>query len=585
MAARRFTFAAALVACALLVAARADAADRIHLLVVGNNAPFPEAGADAPAALRFADDDAAAFYDLLSDVADSAHLLTVLDAETEAAYPKLVPVAHPPTAAALRAAVAAIAKRIEETREHGDHNVVYIFFSGHGAVVDGKGPALALLDGSISHDLLYDEVLGRLPADTVHVLVDSCHAEGVVRPRDAQAGVVSLTPADANAFLVRSTLARFPNVGAIVAATANAQAHEWDVLRHGVFTHELLSGLRGAADVNRDGRIEYSELYAFLASANGGVADPRARLSVVARPPEVNRRVAVLDMTRLPATRTAHLRGVPARAGFVELEDGTGRRIASLRGEPDFVADLIVPTGTIYVRAGDREARFDSHPGDVISFDSLGFHDPRARARGALEDAVSRGLFANAFGRGYYRGFIDQAPEFVRVSFADPEVLRAQPAPAAAGATTRPLLLIGAGATNAIANAFGAAASLRAGVRPGGRQGLTLSLDVARAGGSEIAEWHALGSVGWQWSMPLGSARGWAGVAAGGGMITQTATGFDARWSGVVQAGPTLGITALEIGGVGLWGEAELAARAYRRDGANAVSLAPSAFIGLSFGL
>src|SRR6185369_4903495 len=167
----------------------------------------------------------------------------------------------------------------------GHANVVFVFFSGHGSATAGGTPQLALLDGGISQEVLYDDVLGHLAADYVHVIIDACHAEAIVRPRDVQAEPVKVTASEAGALLVHSTLARFPNVGAIVASSTAAQAHEWDVLRHGVFTHELLSALRGAADVNHDQRIEYSEAYAFLAAANRGVADPRARLTVVSRAP------------------------------------------------------------------------------------------------------------------------------------------------------------------------------------------------------------------------------------------------------------------------------------------------------------
>ncbi len=56
---------------------------------------------------------------------------------------------------------------------------------------------------------------------------------------------------------------------AVVIATArDQQTHEWDAYAGGVFTHQVISGLRGAADVNRDGRVEYSEVHAFLTSAN-----------------------------------------------------------------------------------------------------------------------------------------------------------------------------------------------------------------------------------------------------------------------------------------------------------------------------
>ncbi len=267
------------------------AAVRTELLVIGNNHAFNSDGPrdsseSALPVLRYADDDAAAFYELLSEGVAHGHLLTVMDAETQRRFPVLAAASHPPTLAEVREAVADIESRIDVNRRRGDQTVVYLFFSGHGAVRDVRGPALVLLDGDISHDFLYDEILSRLRADFIHLFVDACHAEGVVRPRDSEARAVAVSPQEAGAFLVQTTLDRFPQVGAIVAASSAAQAHEWDQLGHGIFTSELLSALRGAADVNRDHKVEYSEVVSFLSAANRGVRDLRARLSVVAKPPQ-----------------------------------------------------------------------------------------------------------------------------------------------------------------------------------------------------------------------------------------------------------------------------------------------------------
>ena len=602
---RRWLSAGLVTAAALLGGARVAAAQtKVQLLVIGNNQP-PARGARAasdrsppPAAttLRFADDDAAAFYALMSEIADSGHLLTVMDRETEARYPGLVAIARPPALVQLRHAVAELAKRMEETRRQGQRNALYIFYSGHGSIVDGREPELALHDGGISYQLLYDEILDKLPADYVHLFVDACHAEAVVRPRESTAQSVPVRAAQGEAFLVQTTLARFPHVGAIVAASSDALAHEWDQLGHGVFSYELLSALRGAADVNRDGRIEYSEIYAFLAAANRGVDDPRGRLSIVARPPAVDRRVPVLELARFSASGEARLRGVPARAGLVEIEDGAGRRVASLRGERDFVADLMIPAGTIFVRAGDREARFEMRPGQVVPFDLLDFHAPSARPRGALAESVRRGLFASAYGPGYYQGFIDQSPEFALVAFSEPAGPAAVPAlglgaqleyppPAPRPPQRKYRLLIGAGASNAIADTLGVSETLRIGLRPAASQGPALSLELARAANPGVAEQRLAASLGWVWAARAGQALGWVGGAVGGGAILQTASGTAARASALAVAGPLAGV-ALDLSArVGLWAEAELAGLAYRRNDRAAFSLGPAAWLGVSLGL
>jgi hypothetical protein len=583
--------AAIVTALAAPASATAAPSTKIELLVIGNNLPYVSSGHDATLPnLRFADDDAAAFYELVVAGADASHLLTVMDADTQALYPNLVATARPPTLAGVRGAVADLAERIEANRRLGDRNVAYVFYSGHGMLRDEGGPALALLDGGISQQLLYDEVLAKLPADVVHLFVDACHAEAVVRPRDVDARPVRVPRAEADAFLARSTLARFPHIGAIVAAATDAQAHEWDLLRQGVFTHELLSALRGAADVNRDGRIEYSEIYAFLGSANRSVGDRQARLAVVARPPEIDRHVAVFDPFRPPRATTAHLLGVPAGAGLVQVEDGSGRRIASVRGEPGYLADLVVPAGApVYVRAGGREARLEMVSGEKTHFDKLTFRDVNSRARGALEDAVRRGLFASEFGRGYYLGFIDQAPDFTPVTFSAAEVVRAnaehgtrprEPSPFVPGR-----LLVGGGASIAIARALDVSPVLHVAAQPKADQGLALALDLSWAQGGDISERRATLAAGWLLAGRFGRTRGWVGALAGGGLIAQTASGQNDRWSAVVAGGPVTGLSVDVTRRIALWTEGQLWGLAFRRDGDTAFTLAPGLFAGVALAL
>jgi hypothetical protein len=582
---------AVLVVLAAQVAREARAEVRVELLVIGNNQGFPSrSGLDDETlpSLRYADDDAAAFYDFMVDVADTAHLLTVMDSETQGRFPKLAKVARPPSVAELRGAIEQLGERIESNRRRGDQSVLYVFFSGHGGI-RATGPELALLDGGVSHEMLYDEILAKLHADFVHLFVDACHAEGVVRPRDSEARVVEVNPTAADAFLVHSTLSHFPQVGAIVAASTDAQAHEWDQLGHGVFTSELLSALRGAADVNGDRHIEYSEAYAFLGAANRSVQDPRARLSVVGRPPQIDRHAAIVDLTRFPTDRVAHLAHIPAGKHLVEVEDGTGRRLATFRGEADFVADLVVPPGTTYVRMDGREASFESGPGDLVAFSDLKFAPPRSRARGALEDALRRGLFGSEYGRGYYTGFTDQAADFVPVAFArnaDATVTTAPRAADASGSWGLPSeLVLGAGFSTTVAEALGASTELRLGLRPRERSGAVVLLDAAQASSADAAEREVLASVGWLWGVRRGPLRGWIDGVLGGGLAMQTESGIRNRYSGMLAAGPKVG-GAIEVAGhVGLWMEAEVSGLVYRQDDKTVFGVRPAVLMGASWGL
>ena len=235
--------------------------------------------------------------------------------------------------------------RFEDDLHRGDEPVLLFFFSGHGSRDPGKPAALAMLDGALTQRILYEEVLAALPARFVHLLVDACHAEAVVRPRDLSAQTVEVSEEDVRGLAAKTTLDRFPNVGAVVAAASAAQAHEWDLYQRGVFTHEMLSGLRGAADVNGDGRVEYSELSAFLAAANRDIPDARARADIVVRAPTLDRRAAILDLSRLRAN--ARLVGTAESLGLFWIEDARGNRLADAHAEAGFRVGIALPRGSL----------------------------------------------------------------------------------------------------------------------------------------------------------------------------------------------------------------------------------------------
>jgi hypothetical protein len=580
-------------ACAAVLACggRALASDlRVHALIIGNNLAYGSSSAvigNALPALRFADDDAAAFYVLVSALSKDTHLLTVMDAETQELYPELPAVARPPTLSQVKAAVGELSRSIASDHAQGHSTAVFVFFSGHGSTTESGVPALALLDGNITREFLYDEILAKLPADYIHVLVDACHAEAVVRPRGTDVQTVSVTAADAEALLVRSTLARFPNVGAIVAAASDGEAHEWDRLHHGVFTYEILSALRGGADVNRDGRIEYSEVVAFLSAANRDIDNPSARMTVVARPPEVDRRVALVDMTQFRSEAVSRIAEISASAGLIDLEDQAGRRLGSVHAEKGSLADIVVPArSVIYLRTHDGEARVQTVPGDVVAFRDLTFGPSGERSRGSLDSAMRRGFFAAEFGRHYYSGFIDQAHDFVPVTFPTSDsATDASEENGAANARGISDLVFLVGATTTVVRTDELSEGARLAFRPSGPRGLVVSTELLRDAPIGGPEWQTAGYLGWLWSVGLGSMRASWGALAGGGAIEQRLAGQSARWSGLLSAGPTLGIGTQPHRGLGVWSEAQFLARAYRQENRTELSLAPGAWLGVSLGL
>jgi hypothetical protein len=407
-----------------VTAAEAQARTALFSLTIGyNEAPAGETGL---AGLRFADDDAASFHQLAGTMSDRSLLLTILDPQSQARFPDLGTVARPPSLVELRRAVAELQTALTAAATAGDEAVVLIFYSGHGwRRPDGHG-SLALLDGELTQEALYDEVLGPLATAFVHLFVDACHAESVVRPRDLQAQVVSPTPDEVAGHLQTATLARFPRVGAIIASTAGAESHEWDGYGSGVFTHEILSALRGAADVDGDHRIEYSELAAFVAAANRNVKDVRARPRTLIKPPSLNPRAAIVDLRGMRGA--AFLEGRPGTWGAFFVEDERGNRLLDLRADHSANVRLALPTGsTLYLRNARSEATLRPQPNQRLRFEELRPTAISLRSRGSLDSALRRGLFAAQFGPEYYRGFVDQSADLVSVE--PPEVDLSIPAP------------------------------------------------------------------------------------------------------------------------------------------------------------
>ena len=579
----------------------------VYVLAIGYNGgpPAGSSGESNEAPLRYADDDAASFYEFARDFSREARLLTLMDADTQSRFPRDVAEARPPTLTELRAQVRQLHRFLDDDRAKGNESTVLFFYSGHGSRPKGAPPSLTLLDGTLTRDVLYDEVLSELPARYIHLFIDACYAEAIVRPRDADAVAVDLTESDIAHYASHTTLARFPNVGAMVAASTSSQTHEWDVYRHGVFTHELLSGLRGGADVNVDGRIEYSELYAFLASANRDVSDSRARLSVVARPPAANARVAIVDLTQLKSV--ARIAGIPSSAGQLYLEDQFGNRLADVHVEAGAQLALTVPADKrLYLRCRSGEAEVLLRADQTLAFDRLTLEPPAARMRGVLDLAMRRGLFTTGFGPNYYRGFIDQTQtsQFVSVPLPEPDApnettngaglgFTADVAEQKVKSTQRGLraLYVAGGATEGVGRGLGPLMALRFGLRPIEPTGFTLGIDGALGRTSSFGEWRILGSAGYRVGTRRNRFSGCAGTSVGGGILGQkTSSGSNtvnsgSAWTGAFFIAPTLGIS-YELGDqVAIGSEAALSAIFYRRDAAFAASLLPAVYVGVAMGL
>ena len=190
------------------------------------------------------------------------------------------------------------------------------------------------------------------------------------------------------AFLEEEQLERHPRAGVIVATSGDQETHEWARYRGGILSHELRSALSGAADVNGDGRIEYSELRAFLAAANARVRNPEARVDVFARAPALDRHRALVDLrASAPTARFLHF-GAGLGGRFL-VEDDRGVRVADLNKEP---ARRLRRDGLGAPRLLRARATIDETRGEVrapaagaSTSAALSWHARAIAARGALD--------------------------------------------------------------------------------------------------------------------------------------------------------------------------------------------------------
>jgi hypothetical protein len=377
-------------------------------LVIGSN----ETQSKAQKPLRFADDDAARIAELWLELGAEVELLTVFDQSSQTRFPSLVKRAEQPTMAELDAAWARLQTKMQAAADAGREVELLIYYAGHGDVgPDGQGFLTLATGDKLTRSDLFTRLLGASPADHNHVIVDACRSEQFVLSRgDWTSDRGTQDYADSvREYLDGNHLGAHPDTGVVLARSADQQTHEWERWQGGIFTHELLSGLRGGADLNGDGAIEYSELGAFVSSANSGVGDPHARLDVAVRPPRGDERAPLLVHERVTDQRVLLLAG--GDAGRYSLEDARGVRLADLNHESGQPAYLRLPNGDLYLyRHGEDgartgEARIIARETGIVSLGRLEFEAPEADARGPLDDALRAGLFKVAYGPGFYSGY------------------------------------------------------------------------------------------------------------------------------------------------------------------------------------
>ncbi len=396
-----------LLAIAVLVASPAARAADAHsyAVVVGLNLSVDP----GVAPLRYADDDAARYVELLSPIARRVELLAVLDEETQTLYPELVRRAAAPSRAVLLERLGSVFADIARDRAAGVETTFYFIYVGHGEAGAGREGYVNLLDGHFTRSDLFREVIARSPATFNHVIIDACNSYLMVNARGASSGGLSDDSGPDRTAAIRDylgaqSLDRYPNTGVVLSTSQLAESHEWSLFRAGVFSHEVRSALAGAADANGDGQVEYSELKAFVAAANLDVKDPRAHLDIYARPPALDAHRPLVD---LGTGFTHFLRLPPDLAGRYYLEDARGVRYADFnKAQGAAMTIALVPSDYYYLRGRDTEAKTTLAGVGTADAARLVFGPIAIAARGSLSDAFQRELFRVPYSAAFYEGYV-----------------------------------------------------------------------------------------------------------------------------------------------------------------------------------
>lgn len=185
--------------------------------------------------------------------------------------------------------------------------------------------------------------------------------------------------------------------GLLLSTSVTRESHEWEAFQAGVFSHEVRSGLYGAADADGDGRVSYREIAAFVENANAAIPNERFRPRVFARPPRAGDTLLDIRWSRHP-----YLEVGPSRSGRYLLETAEGVRLADFHSSDRARLRLMRPPGRglLYLRRPDRDdLEYAIRPGPrVVRVAALAGRRPRVALRGAAHHAFSR-LFERPFGR------------------------------------------------------------------------------------------------------------------------------------------------------------------------------------------
>jgi len=447
--------------------------------------------------------------------------------------------------AAIRAALAQVRARVVEWRRKPGMRVVLLFyFSGHS---DGQSLEIG------REQLPFAELkrwLADTQADVRLAIVDSCRSGALLAMKGGALGP---------SFDIRL----IDNVAAsgealITSSAADESALESKELSGSFFSHHLMSGLRGAADVSGDGRVTLSEVYQYafartVSSTADTLIGPQHpaydyRLSGVGDLvlTEIDGRSAQIEVpSEIPRLLII---GLDRGQVLAEVGPGTARRVA-------------VRPGTYALRAwrGGKLLAATARPrtGQVVRVAAVDFTE------------TIGGLVATKGG--------------------DDDQLGAEATLVAPGAIVPPrvwpALTLAFGVEAGVASSTELLSALRLGVEGRARHPLSAAVALATRDSFGFRETHVRLLIAQRFGVQAGRrVRLLAGAEAGGGVMAQDRDVGATLWSAVTNVGVTAGLRVLVTGPVSLTADATAGWNFLRWDTGRLRSLfLPTAWVGVAF--
>jgi hypothetical protein len=308
-----------------MIASTPALADTRYALIVGHNL-----GDLHETPLRWAESDAARMQQVLTEIGDVA--------------PERTTLLLGPTIDDFEKARLTMEGRLLEAKHRGERTIFLVYFSGH-----ADEDELHFAREKLSLAALEQNLRGGA-ATTVMTIVDACRNDR--------------SPRVANKGATRAPTFSWPTEGPsapagyvrLSSASEGEVAQESDDLQGSLFTHHLLSGMRGSADLDRDGTVTLGELYQYGYART--LAETHRQTTAVQHSElevDLSGRGALIVTYPRRAMSSLEL-GTDVRGHVLVIDDTSGRIVAELFREGGPPTRLAVAPGPyrIQLRGSDE---------------------------------------------------------------------------------------------------------------------------------------------------------------------------------------------------------------------------------------